>query len=42
MTEVREGSSASYDGDQPHSYLNAQSEWLRFVLVMVDPTGSRA
>ena len=42
MTEVGTGSSASYDGDQPHSYLNAESDRLRFVLVMVDPTGSRA
>ena len=33
--------SASYDGDQPHSYYNGDDDILRFVLVMVDPNGSR-
>jgi len=42
MTEVGVGSSASYDGDQSHSYLNAESDRLRFILVMLDPSGSRA
>ncbi len=36
------GASASYDGDQPHTYYNSRSEPLRFFLVMVDPSGNRA
>ena len=38
---VEAGASASYAGDQPHSYFNDASETLRFILVMVDPTGAR-
>ncbi len=42
VSTVEQGGSASYDGDQPHSYYNGESGPVRFVLVMVDPSGSRA
>lgn len=41
-TRLEAGDSASYDGDQPHSYANTGTEGLRFFLVMVDPSGARA
>ena len=33
--------SAAYAADQAHSYTNRGADRLRFVLVMVDPTGAR-
>ena len=42
VATIEEGASASYNGDQPHSYHNDGSTPLRFVLVIVDPSESRA
>lgn len=41
LSTIAAGASASYAGDQPHSYHNGGSDPLRFVLVMVDPSGTR-
>jgi transcriptional regulator with XRE-family HTH domain len=41
-TVVATAGSASYAGDQPHRYHNAGSIEVRFVLVMVDPSGARS
>lgn len=38
---VPERGSATYAGDQPHSYTNSGVSALWFTLVMVDPTGAR-
>ena len=42
VATIEAGASASYHGDQPHSYHNDGSKPLRFVLVMVDPSESGA
>lgn len=42
VSTIETGASASYAGDQPHSYFNGGSTTLRFILVMVAPSGSRA
>jgi len=42
MRTVATGSSAAYPGDVPHEYRNDGSETVRLILVMVDPSGSRA
>ena len=41
VSTIETGASASYAGDQPHSYYNGGSGSVRFLLVMVDPSGSR-
>ncbi len=38
---VGAGGSAAYAGEQPHAYANQTMAPVRFVLVMVDPTGAR-
>lgn len=38
---VDTGGSAAYAADQPHAYRNEAAGSLRFVLVLVDPTGAR-
>lgn len=39
---VEAGASAAYSADQPHAYRNEGDEQVRLILVMVDPSGSRA
>jgi len=39
---VPNGASAAFPGDQPHEYRNGGDTPVRIVLVMVDPSGSRA
>ncbi len=39
---VKAGASAAYSADQPHEYRNESDEQVRLILVMVDPSGSRA
>ena len=36
---LAEAASATYAADQPHRYCNDTDDWVRLVLVMVDPTG---
>jgi quercetin dioxygenase-like cupin family protein len=39
---VKKGASAAYSADQPHEYRNEGTDRVRLILVMVDPSGSRA